>query len=289
MSLKVNAQGRGAHHVPAQNGTAAARAGVGRDQRAARRPRPSRRCASAGTTRGAGASTATVGTGGASRTAAGRTTGPQLAMLVAACKAPDGTLLGAPGVARRLPLLGVRPVAPGARGTGSCTSRIGRGRPAVLEVYPNWTYGGAVAGRLRPLHVPRRRRSTASARTPKGVPKRQVRPERLHRHAQLRLRAGWKRESGILTHRRTGTFCHSFVPQRPFAGYPSQELRPAGARRAAPCHRGRAGRHADRAGRGAGLDASPIAGATPSFNAVVRPRHGGRHGLRARAIELGAA
>ncbi len=29
---------------------------------------------------------------------------------------------------------------------------------------------------------------------------------------------GWKRESGILTHKVTGTFCHSFVPQRPFAG-----------------------------------------------------------------------
>ena len=41
--------------------------------------------------------------------------------------------------------------------------------------------------------------------------------------------AGWKRESGILTHRGTGTFCHSFVPQRPFAGYPSQEIRPAAA------------------------------------------------------------
>ena len=38
---------------------------------------------------------------------------------------------------------------------------------------------------------------------------------------------GWKRESGILTHKGTGTFCHSFVPQRPFAGYPSQEMRPA--------------------------------------------------------------
>jgi hypothetical protein len=38
---------------------------------------------------------------------------------------------------------------------------------------------------------------------------------------------GWKRESGILTHRGTGTFCHSFVPQKPFPNYPSQELRPS--------------------------------------------------------------
>jgi hypothetical protein len=38
---------------------------------------------------------------------------------------------------------------------------------------------------------------------------------------------GWKREAGILTHRGTGTFCHSFVPQRPFAWYPSHDTRPA--------------------------------------------------------------
>jgi len=40
---------------------------------------------------------------------------------------------------------------------------------------------------------------------------------------------GWKRESGLLTHRGTGTFCHTFVPQRPFPGYPSQDTRPPSA------------------------------------------------------------
>ena len=35
-----------------------------------------------------------------------------------------------------------------------------------------------------------------------------------------------RRESGILTHNPTGTFCHSFVPQKPFPGYPSTETRP---------------------------------------------------------------
>jgi len=38
---------------------------------------------------------------------------------------------------------------------------------------------------------------------------------------------GWYRESGILTHNPSGTFCHSFVPQKPFPGYPSSEMRPA--------------------------------------------------------------
>ena len=39
--------------------------------------------------------------------------------------------------------------------------------------------------------------------------------------------SGWYRESGILTHNPTGTFCHSFVPQKPFPNYPSKEMRPA--------------------------------------------------------------
>ncbi len=39
--------------------------------------------------------------------------------------------------------------------------------------------------------------------------------------------SGWRRESGILAHKPTGTFCHSFVPQKPFPGYPSQAMRPA--------------------------------------------------------------
>ena len=38
---------------------------------------------------------------------------------------------------------------------------------------------------------------------------------------------GWKREAGILVHSPTGTFCHSFVPQKPFPGYPSDAMRPA--------------------------------------------------------------
>src|SRR5207237_5992953 len=36
---------------------------------------------------------------------------------------------------------------------------------------------------------------------------------------------GWSRESGILLHSPNGTFCHSFVPQKAFAGYPTRELR----------------------------------------------------------------
>jgi len=65
--------------------------------------------------------------------------------------------------------------------------------------------------------------------TAKGVPK-----DRYGRNLYIdtlnsAYGAGWRRESGILTHRGTGTFCHSFVPQRPFAGYPSQQMRPAAA------------------------------------------------------------
>jgi hypothetical protein len=37
---------------------------------------------------------------------------------------------------------------------------------------------------------------------------------------------GWKREAGIVSHKNTGTFCHSFTPARPFPGYPSTDMRP---------------------------------------------------------------
>jgi hypothetical protein len=63
--------------------------------------------------------------------------------------------------------------------------------------------------------------------TPKGVPTDKYGRNLFIDTLDSAYGKGWKRESGILTHRATGTFCHSFVPQRPFTGYPSQALRPA--------------------------------------------------------------
>jgi hypothetical protein len=39
---------------------------------------------------------------------------------------------------------------------------------------------------------------------------------------------GWKRDTGIVTHRGNGAFCYSFVAQAPPPGYPSSEPRGPG-------------------------------------------------------------
>ena len=93
-------------------------------------------------------------------------------------------------------------------------------------MYAHWTYGGSwqgLFGRLtyggQPVY--------GFGSTGDGNPR-----DRYGRNVYIdtfnsAYGAGWKRESGILVHRPTGTFCHSFVPQKPFPGYPSQEMRPA--------------------------------------------------------------
>jgi hypothetical protein len=95
-----------------------------------------------------------------------------------------------------------------------------------LEVFP--TYGGrwqGLFGRYTYLGRP----IFGFGAPAKGVPK-----DKYGRNVYIDTLnspygPGWRRESGILTHLGTGTFCHSFVPQRPFAGYPSQDVRPAAA------------------------------------------------------------
>ena len=151
--------------------------------------------------------------------------GPALPMLVAACKAPNGTYWTIQAWQRRLPLLGFDPWLP-VHTNWELHLAHWSGPLPVLEVYPNWTYGGAwhsVFGRYGYLGSP----VYGFGATPKGVPK-----DRYGRNLYIdtlnsAYGPGWKMESGILTHRDTGTFCHSFVPQRGFASYPSQEVRPA--------------------------------------------------------------
>ena len=151
--------------------------------------------------------------------------GPPLPMLVAACKAPDGTYWTVQAWQRRLPLLGFDPWLPHHTNWELHVAHFAGELPR-LELHPNWTYDGrwqGVFGRYSYLGQP----IFGYGSTAKGVPK-----DRYGRNLYIDTLnsvygAGWRRESGILTHRGTGTFCHSFVPQRPFAGYPSQHERPA--------------------------------------------------------------
>ncbi len=151
--------------------------------------------------------------------------GPRLANLVAACKAPDGSYWSVQAWRRRMPLYGFEPWLPQHRNLELHVAHWS-GPLAVLEVYPNWTYDGAwqgIFGRYSYRGVP----VFGFGNTPKGVPTDKYGRNLFIDTFNSVYGKGWKRESGILTHRATGTFCHSFVPQRPIAGYPSQALRPA--------------------------------------------------------------
>jgi hypothetical protein len=151
--------------------------------------------------------------------------GPALPYLVAACKAPDGTYWALQRWQRMLPLLGFDPWLPDHTAWDLHVSHWS-GALGTLEISTNWTYGGAfesVFGRVTYLGVPVH--GFGSTRT--GNP-----TDRYGRNVYIdtldsAYGPGWRRESGILTHRPTGTFCHSFVPQKPFPGYPSGDLRPA--------------------------------------------------------------
>jgi hypothetical protein len=151
--------------------------------------------------------------------------GPQLPLFVAGCKAPNGTYWAIQAWQRRLPNLGFDPWLPQQSNVELHVSHWS-GELAVLEAYPNWTYDGAwqgIFGRLSYLGKP----VYGFGATTKGVPK-----DGYGRNVYIdtfnsAYGQGWKREAGVLTHKSTGTFCHSFVPQRPFAWYPSQQVRPA--------------------------------------------------------------
>jgi len=153
--------------------------------------------------------------------------GPPLAMLVAACKAPNGTYWTVQAWQRRLPLLGFDPWLPHHTNWELHVAHWSGALP-LLEVHPNWTYGGTwqgVFGRYSYLGSP----VYGIGATAKGVPKDKYGRNLYIDTLDSAYGPGWKRESGILTHNGTGTFCHSFVPQRPFGGYPSQEMRPPAA------------------------------------------------------------
>jgi hypothetical protein len=150
--------------------------------------------------------------------------GPPLVHLVTACRAPDGSYWALQRWQRRQALLGFPPFRPEHTAWELHVSHW-TGPLAELEVHVNWTYGGAwegVFGRLTYLGVP----VYGFGTTPLGNPK-----DRYVRNVYIDTfdsgyGPGWWREAGIVTHQRTGTFCHSFVPQKGFPHYPSQELRP---------------------------------------------------------------
>jgi hypothetical protein len=151
--------------------------------------------------------------------------GPKLALLVTACKAPNGSYWALQAWQRRLPNLGFDPWLPAQSNLELHISHWS-GELPVVEAYPNWTYDGTsqgVFGRLTYLGKP----VYGFGATARGAPKDGYGRNIYIDTFNSAYGQGWKREAGILAHKATGTFCHSFVPQRPFAWYPSHDMRPA--------------------------------------------------------------
>jgi hypothetical protein len=151
--------------------------------------------------------------------------GPALPLLVAACKAPDGSYWALQSWQRGLPLLGFKPWRPGQAAYELHLSHWTGDLPQ-LTVGVHWTYGHSAIGVFGQfLYAGKPVFGFKS--TPSGNPLgRYERNVYIDTHNSA-YGDGWWRESGILTHNSTGTFCHSFVPQRPFPGYPSAATRPA--------------------------------------------------------------
>jgi hypothetical protein len=159
------------------------------------------------------------------RNACRRYDGPALAYRVSACKAPDGSYWALQSWQRRLPLLGFDPWLPIHDDYELHLSHWSGPLP-VLEVYRNWTHGlqfEGLFGRLTYRGQPVFGFSSSREGSPRDRYSRNVYIDTFNSV----YGRGWRRESGILTHGTTGTFCHSFVPQRPFPGYPHQQTRPA--------------------------------------------------------------
>ena len=172
-----------------------------------------------------------------------------------ACKAPDGTYWALQRWQRLLPMRGIRAV-PARAGRVRAASLALVGPLPVLEVSPNWTYGGSwqgLFGRLTYLGQP-------GLRVPHAVGAATAMPYARFFYVDTFNSAfgpGWKHDAGKVAHSRNGAFCYSFVPQWTPAGYPAHELRPPGKRQASSRHGDGPGRHP-----GAPVGGEPASAAT---------------------------
>lgn len=154
------------------------------------------------------------------RNACRRYDGPALPFFVAGCKAPDGSYWALQAWRRNLPMRGFAPWTAKQRGVELHVSHW-RGKLPELQVYRHWTYGRAHQGffgrmlyRGRPVFGTR----TASA-TVRDEWARNVYIDTFDSD----YGPGWKRDTAIATHARSGGFCYSFVRQAPPPGYPDDE------------------------------------------------------------------
>jgi hypothetical protein len=159
-------------------------------------------------------------------------------MLVAACKAPNGTYWTVQAWQRRLPLLGFDPWLPHHTNWELHLAHFS-GELPKLEVYANWTYGGrwqGVFGRYTYLGQP----IYGFGANAKGVPKDKYGRNLYIDTLNSAYGTGWRRESGVLPQLRSAEAVPGLSESGDTAGRGGREVSD---------HRRRAGRNTDHAGR----------------------------------------
>jgi hypothetical protein len=144
--------------------------------------------------------------------------GPALPLLVTACKAPDGTYWALQIWQRKLPMRGFSPWTDHQRAHELHVSHWSGDVP-VLEIYRHWTYGHSKQGffgRLTYQGQPVYGTRSPSARV-SDVFARNIYIDAFNSD----YGKGWRHDTAITTHSRSGGFCYTFVRQAPPKGYPS--------------------------------------------------------------------
>jgi hypothetical protein len=147
-----------------------------------------------------------------------RYNGPQLAYLVAACAAPDGSYWALQSWQTPLPDLGMTPWLPVQRAWELHLSHW-RGPIAQLDVWSDWVYSGRfheLFGRLTYAGQPVYGFATTRTGVPTDAYGRLVYLDTFN----SQYGSGWKRENSFVTHKPTGIFCYGFFQFDPTKGYP---------------------------------------------------------------------
>jgi hypothetical protein len=143
--------------------------------------------------------------------------GPQLAFLVTACAAPDGSYWALQSWPRLTPNLGMTPWLPYQRAYELHLSHWS-GPIAKLEAWTDWIYSGRfhhLFGRLTYDGKPVHGFTATRVGSPTDTYGRNIYLDTFNsRHGQ-----GWRRENGFLAHNPTGAFCYGFYAFDPTKGY----------------------------------------------------------------------
>ncbi len=154
--------------------------------------------------------------------------GPKLDLLVAACKAPDGTYWVLQEWRRMLPNLGYKPWKGLQKAKELHLSHFS-GDLAEIDAHVDWVFWGSRTYHHLFGHLTYRGKdvhgfSATRSGNPQDPYGRNVYLDVLNSaHGQ-----GWKRENSFLAQRPDGTFCYGFYWHDPYAGYPKGPRRPPG-------------------------------------------------------------